>query len=99
MDDGGRVGKGLKFATNSFSYDDCLLLSNVLFDKYNLRTSVQSAGVPNQYIIYVFKESMPTLRELVQPYIVSSMLYKLGELHFLNIFMLLMHSLNYLRRH
>ena len=95
MDDGGRIGKGLKFATNYFSYEDCLLLSNVLFDKYNLRTSVQSAGVPNQYIIYVFKESMPTLRELVQPYMVSSMRYKLGELHFLNIFILLMYSLNY----
>lgn len=99
MDDGGRVGKGLKFSTNSFSYEDCLLLSNVLFDKYNLRTSVQSAGVENQYIIYVFKESMPALRELVQPYIVSSMLYKLGDLHFLNIFLLLMYSLKYLRRH
>lgn len=85
MDDGSRVGKGLKFSTNSFSYEDCLLLSNVLFKKYNLRTSVQSAGVENQYIIYVFKESMPTLRELVRPYIVSSMLYKLGELHSLTI--------------
>ena len=93
MDDGGRVGKGLKFATNSFSYEDCLLLSNVLFDKYNLRTSVQSAGVKNQYIIYVLKESMPALRELVQPYMVSSMLYKLGDLHFLDIFLLLMYSL------
>ena len=99
MDDGGRVGKGLKFATNSFSYEDCLLLSNVLFDKYNLRTSVQSAGVENQYIIYVFKESMPALREIVQPYMVSSMLYKLGDLHFLNIFLLLMYSLKSLRRH
>lgn len=85
MDDGGRVGKGLKFSTNCFSYEDCLLLSNVLFDKYNLRTSVQSAGIENQYIIYVFKESMPALREIVRPYIVSSMLYKLGELHSLNI--------------
>lgn len=79
IDDGGRVGQGLKFATNSFSYDDCLLLCNVLFEKYNLRTSVQSAGVTNQYIIYVFKESMPTLRKIVHPYVVSSMLYKLGE--------------------
>lgn len=87
MDDGGRVGKGLKFATNCFSYEDCLLLSKILFDKYNLHTSVQSAGVKNQYILYVFKESMPALREIVRPYIVSSMLYKLGELHFLTIFL------------
>jgi ubiquinol-cytochrome c reductase cytochrome b subunit len=78
MDDGGRVGQSMKLASNNFSYEDCLLLSNVLFEKYSLRTSVQSAGVPNQYIIYVFKESMPTLREIVKPYMVSSMLYKLG---------------------
>ena len=79
IDDGGRVGQGLKFSTNYFSYEDCLILSNVLFDKYNLRTSVQSAGQENQYIIYVFKESMPLLRKIVLPYIVSSILYKLGE--------------------
>lgn len=55
------------------------MLSNVLFTNYKLRTSVQSAGVSNQYVIYVFKESMPALRNIVQPYIVSSMLYKLGD--------------------
>lgn len=99
IDDGSRVGKGLKLATNSFSYEDCLLLSNVLFDKFNLRTSVQSAGVENQYIIYVFKESIPLLCKLVKPYMVSSMLYKLGDLHFLNGFLLLMYSLKLLRRH
>lgn len=78
MDDGSTVGQSLKLATDSFSYEDCLLLSNVLFEKYGLRTSVQSAGVENQYIVYVFKESMPVLREIVKPHMVPSMLYKLG---------------------
>lgn len=85
IDTGGRVGNGLKWTTNSFSYQDCLCLCNVLFEKYNLRTSVQSAGVLNQYVIYVHKESMPLLRDLVKPYIVSSMLYKLGSLYSWNI--------------
>lgn len=89
MDDGGRVGNGLKWATNSFTFQDCLRLSNVLFEKYNLRTSVQSAGVSNQYVIYVHKESMPLLRDLVKPYMVPSMLYKLGTLYSLNILLLL----------
>lgn len=97
--EGDRVGKGIKFYTNSFSYEDSLLLSKTLFDKYNLHTSVQSAGVKNEYIIYVFKESMPSLRDIVRPYVVSSMLYKLGELHFITIFLLLMYSLKYIRRH
>lgn len=84
MDDGSRVGQGIKWSTNSFLYEDCLRLSKVLFDIYGLRTSVHSAGVPNQYVIYVLKESMPLLRTIVKPYMVPSMLYKLGTLHCLN---------------
>lgn len=79
MDDGGRVGGGLKLSTNSFTYEDCIRLTNVLFDKYKLKNTVQSAGVPNQYFIYIWLESIPRLRNLVRPYMVSSMLYKLGE--------------------
>jgi len=79
MGNGARVGHGLQFATNSYSYSDCLILANTLINKYGLRTSVQSTSVPNQYVIYVFKESMPVLREIVRPYIVPTMLYKLGE--------------------
>lgn len=77
MDDGTRVGKNLKFCTNSFSYEDCLFLSQILSELYNIKTSIHSAGKENQYIIYVLKESMPTLRSVVKEYIVSSMLYKI----------------------
>ena len=84
MDDGSLSGQGLKWATNSFTYEDCLRLSKVINNLYNIKTSVHSAGRPNQYCIYVFKESMPLLRSMVKPYIVSSMLYKLGTLHCIN---------------
>jgi ubiquinol-cytochrome c reductase cytochrome b subunit len=77
MDDGSKVGKGLKFATNSFSYQDCLLLSKVLFDKYGLKTSIHSTGYENQNNIYIWKQSMCTLREIVSPYIIPSMKYKI----------------------
>ena len=43
---------------------------------------MQSAGTQEQYHVYIFAESIPGVRSLVKPYIVSSMLYKLGELHF-----------------
>lgn len=77
MDDGCKVGNGLKLSTNSFSYSDCTLLVKVLFDNFNLKSSIQSAGKPNQYIIYIFTESMPLLREIVLPYVHPSMKYKL----------------------
>jgi len=77
MDDGGKVGSGLKLATNSFSYSDCMLLTKVLFDNFNIKATVQKAGVANQYHIYIWKESMPLLCEIVLPYIHPSMKYKL----------------------
>jgi ubiquinol-cytochrome c reductase cytochrome b subunit len=80
IDDGRRVGSGLKFCTNCFTFQDCTRLSLSLSNLYDIKSTVQSRGVPNQYIIYVWKESIPTLRNLVRPHIVSTILYKLGDL-------------------
>jgi hypothetical protein len=81
MDDGAKLGKGLKLCTNSFSFADCNFLVKLLYDKFNLKASVQSAGVisknQEQYHIYIWKESMPILREIVSPYVHSSMKYKI----------------------
>jgi ubiquinol-cytochrome c reductase cytochrome b subunit len=79
MDDGAKVSKGLKLCTNSFSYSDCILLVKTLNDNFSLKSSVQSAGVPNQYNVYIWKESMPLLRSIVSPYIIPQMKYKLIE--------------------
>jgi hypothetical protein len=79
MDDGTKVGEGLKICTNSFSFTDCNFLVKLLYDNFNLKASVQSAGAKNkeQYHIYIWKESMPLLREIVGPYVHSSMKYKI----------------------
>ena len=78
MDDGSRVSKGLKFSTNSFTYNECLMLVNVLSENFNIKASVQSAGSKNQYILYVWKESMNDLRKIVSPYIIPEMKYKIS---------------------
>lgn len=80
MDDGSRLGSGLKLSTNSFTFEDTTRLALVLNKLYGLKSSVQSAGYLNQYVIYIWSESMNKLRQLVKPYIVSSMLYKLGDI-------------------
>jgi ubiquinol-cytochrome c reductase cytochrome b subunit len=77
MDDGAKVGKGLKFCTNSFSYNECLIIIKALNDNFNIKSSVQSAGTKDQYIIYIWKESMNDLRNIVSPYIIPEMKYKL----------------------
>ena len=79
MDDGGRVGYGLKLATNSFTFEDTTRLAHILFVLYGIKATVQKTGVINQYHIYIWSGSMPLLRSIVRPYMVSSMLYKLGE--------------------
>ena len=53
MDDGARVGSGLKLSTNSFTFEDATRLVLVLNRLYSLKCSVQSAGHLNQYIIYI----------------------------------------------
>jgi ubiquinol-cytochrome c reductase cytochrome b subunit len=78
MDDGSKSGKGLKFSTNSFSYNDCLVLIKALNDNFNLKATIQSAGDKNQFIIYVWKESMFDLRNIVSPYIIPEMKYKIN---------------------
>lgn len=77
MDDRAKVGKGLKFSTNSFTYGECTHLVNVLYKNFNLKASVQSAGKKDQYIIYVWKESMNDLSKIVSPCIIPEMKYKL----------------------
>ena len=79
MDDGSKVSKGLKLCTNSFTYSDCVLLVKALNDNFALKSSIQSAGAPNQYFIYIWKESMPLLRTIISPYIIPQMKYKIIE--------------------
>jgi ubiquinol-cytochrome c reductase cytochrome b subunit len=79
MDDGTKMGKGLKLSTNCFTYNECLILIKVLNENFNLKASIQSAGSNNQYIIYIWKESMDNLINIVSPYIVPSMKYKISK--------------------
>ena len=84
MDDGGIVSPspkartGLKIATNSFNQTEVQMLCEILKRKYNLSVSIISAGVPNQYNIYISKYSMKALTNIVRPYMHPSMYYKLN---------------------
>ena len=77
MNDGAKVSKSLKLSNNSFSYTDCLLLIKALNNNFNIKASIQSAGKEDQYLIYIWKESMTDLINIVSPYIIPEMKYKL----------------------
>jgi len=77
MQDGSRqINQSITLATNSFTKEDCIYLSKILQNKYNLKTSVIKAGHTNQWKISIWKESMPKLVSIVKPYIIDEMKYK-----------------------
>ena len=79
MDDGSLASSGLKFATNSFTQAEVQMLCDILKIKYNLMATINSAGVTNQYNIYISKYSMEALSNIVGPYMHPSMYYKLNS--------------------
>ena len=80
IDDGCKLGKGLKFTTNCFSYKDVQYLLYLLHNKYNIKTTIHKGNKENtQFVIYVWKESIPILTKIVSPYIIPSIKYKLGN--------------------
>nr|YP_009059681.1 LAGLIDADG endonuclease [Parasitella parasitica]AIO05731.1 LAGLIDADG endonuclease [Parasitella parasitica] len=77
MDEGGKISSGLKIATNSYTLQEVKFLCKILNDKFGFDARLQSAGVLNQYVIYIPKKSIKLLVELVKPYFHSSIIYKL----------------------
>jgi hypothetical protein len=72
------VSRDIKYPeTNYFSYSDCLLLVQALDKNFGLKATIQSTGVSSQYRIYIPKESMAELRDIVTPFIIPVMKYKL----------------------
>ena len=77
MDDDSRHGSELHINVYAFSNDDVDKLMFTLQDKFNLRCSIHY-NKDKKPRIYIFKESMPNLINLVKPYFIKEMLYKLG---------------------
>ena len=77
MQDGSRQNKqGIYIATNSFTYEECIQLSQILIKKFNLKVTVIKTGRENQWRISIWKESMEILSEIIKPYVIEEMKYK-----------------------
>lgn len=78
MDDGGFVGSGVRISCNAFSLEEVTLLIKILKTNFNLDCTIQNIEIENKYSIYIKKNSLSTLVNLVYPYFHKSMYYKLG---------------------
>lgn len=76
--------KSVRISTNNFTKQEVELLRDTFKAKFNLECTIQlltkkGGNIPkDKYSLYIKVSSLPRLRELVLPYMHSSMLYKLG---------------------
>ena len=77
--------KGAKIigpSNNCFTFNEIFFLTEVLYNKYNLKTSVISGGINKGYSLYISKKSMPTFIKIVKTFMLPSLYYKLGKLNY-----------------
>ena len=75
--------KSVRISTNNFTLQEVQLLSQMFKTKFDLDCTIQllskKGNTPkDKYLIYIKVASLPKLRELVLPYTIPSMKYKLG---------------------
>jgi hypothetical protein len=77
MGDGTFNGISLLLCTDSYTIKEIVLLINVLIIKYDVHCTIRyyKQIYPRMYIL---KESLFKLREIILPYMDKSMIYKLG---------------------
>lgn len=75
-DDGGFHNSGVRIHTNCFTKEEVTILSLALQTKFNIKSTLHKNK--NNVILYIKAESMPRLKKLLKPYLISSMHYKIG---------------------
>ena len=78
MQDGHRTSHGISLASNSFSYDDVVFLVQTLHQLYGLSASIHTFK-EGTYTIYIGKKDFLVIRDLIKPYIVPEMEYKIRK--------------------
>jgi hypothetical protein len=79
MDDGTFTGSGLRLNTQSFSLEELNLLLKALDTNFSIKASINIYNKKkSQYTIYISKNQMFLIRDLIIEYMHPDMLYKLN---------------------
>jgi hypothetical protein len=78
MDNGYSKGKGASIATNYFILEEVNFLCKILKSKYNIIATSNKCGKNKGHIIYIHSNSMKLFTNIVKPYLLPSLYYKLG---------------------
>ena len=80
MDDGSKIGNTYQIATNCFTKEEITKFRIFLLEKFNLETSMFKS-----HVLYIKQCSANRFTELIKPYIIPSMQYKLQSLNHVNL--------------
>lgn len=78
MGDGGFKSKGIFICTDSYSLYDVVRLMNVLIIRYELKCTLHKSSNGLGYRIYISRNSVGGVIEIVKSYIIPSLWHKLG---------------------
>lgn len=79
MDDGSFTGSGIKLHTNAFTLEELNLLIEALNKNFSIKASINvSNKEKSQYTLYISKNQLQLVRELVINHMHKDMLYKLN---------------------
>lgn len=76
MDDGSKNGE---IATRLFSISECELLQKWLLEKFNTQSTIRKDKNHDWTYVYIKQESRSHFEELIKPYIIPEMYYKLQD--------------------
>jgi hypothetical protein len=76
MQDGHRAPYGMYLASCCFTYEDVQLLVKTLNDLYGLEPTIHKIK-EGSFTIYIGSKSLPLLVDIIKPYIVPEMVYKI----------------------
>jgi recombination protein RecA len=75
MDDGSVTNVGYNLATNGFTLEDVKYLQNIIKNNFNINTSIQKSS--GRYKIYIGHKETDNFKNIISPYIIPCMEYKL----------------------
>lgn len=76
MDHGGKSGNCITISTESFTYSQMCLLQKAIFEKFSLKCTIQKHK--DKHVLYFAKNDIPAFSDLLKPYLLDCMLYKLN---------------------
>lgn len=72
MDDGSKTGSSYYLATNGFDLISIKNLQEYILNNYNIKTNIHKGN-----LLYIYSESAKNFTNLIKPFIIESMNYKL----------------------